>query len=164
VRQKLPALSHTAVRKLHDSPIIMAAVDLVPGREKLADELRVAVRRILETQPNARLICVNVLKLSRLALDPTEDEHGRNLHLRRLAELKYWAHSLPIPAHGITFHVIEAVDPADAILDYARHNQVDHIVAGARGSSVLRRHLGSVSAQVVAEAACTVTVVRTPQP
>jgi nucleotide-binding universal stress UspA family protein len=34
---------------------------------------------------------------------------------------------------------------------------------GARGSSPLRRLLGSVSAKVVAEAPCTVTVVRTRQ-
>jgi len=164
VKPRLPAFAQSGARRLHESPIVMAAVDLVPGQEKLAEELRLAVRRILQTQPEARLICVNVLKLSRLALDPTEDEHGRNLHLRRLAELQYWARSLPMPGHGITYHVLEAVDPAAALLDYARHNQVDHIVIGARASSALRRHLGSVSAQVVAEAPCTVTVVRTPRP
>jgi nucleotide-binding universal stress UspA family protein len=54
------------------------------------------------------------------------------------------------------------VDPAAAIVDFARNIQADHIVIGARGSSALRRYLGSVSAQIVAEAPCTVTVVRTP--
>jgi len=34
---------------------------------------------------------------------------------------------------------------------------------GARASSAMRRFLGSVSSQVVAEAPCTVTVVRAPQ-
>ena len=53
-------------------------------------------------------------------------------------------------------------DPAAAIIEYARNNNVDHIVMGARGSSSLRRYLGSVSAQVVAQAPCTVTVVRQP--
>jgi eukaryotic-like serine/threonine-protein kinase len=33
-------------------------------------------------------------------------------------------------------------------------------VMGARAAGALRRHLGSVSSAVVAEAACTVTVVR----
>ena len=47
-------------------------------------------------------------------------------------------------------------------VDYARRNQVDHIVMGARSSSMLRRYLGSVSARVVAESDCTVTVVRAP--
>jgi nucleotide-binding universal stress UspA family protein len=101
-----------------------------------------------------------VLKLSRLAVDETDDAEGHNLHLRRLAELQHWARGLPQPAHGITFHVLEAVNPASALLDYARNNHVDHIVIGARGSSALRRHIGSVSSQVVAEAPCSVTVVR----
>jgi nucleotide-binding universal stress UspA family protein len=37
---------------------------------------------------------------------------------------------------------------------------VDHIVMGARAQSLKRRVLGSVSAEVAAEAPCTVTVVR----
>jgi hypothetical protein len=45
-------------------------------------------------------------------------------------------------------------------VDFARRNQVDHIVMGARGNSLLRRYLGSVSSTVVAESLCTVTVVR----
>jgi nucleotide-binding universal stress UspA family protein len=62
----------------------------------------------------------------------------------------------------VTFHVLEAPDVASAILDYARKNQIDHIVMGARSSGGLRRYLGSVSAKVAAEADCSVTVVRTP--
>jgi nucleotide-binding universal stress UspA family protein len=58
--------------------------------------------------------------------------------------------------------VLEAVDPADALIGFARQNRADQIVIGARASSALRRYLGSVSAQVVAEVPCTVTVVRTP--
>jgi len=64
----------------------------------------------------------------------------------------------------VTLHVIEASDPARAIVDYARKNQVDHIVIGARSSGGLRRYLGSVSAQVAAEAHCNVTVVRDATP
>jgi len=159
-RRPMPALAPPVTGKLDEAPIVMAAIDLAPGMEELADALRLAVRRILKTHPDARLTCVNVLKQSRIALDPTEDEHGRNLHLRRLAELQYWARSLPVPGHGITFHVFEAVNPAAALIDYARQSQVDHIVIGARASSAVRRYLGSVSSQVVAEAPCTVTVVR----
>ena len=35
---------------------------------------------------------------------------------------------------------------------------------GARGNSTLRRYLGSVSSQVVAQSDCSVTVVRAPAP
>ena len=59
-----------------------------------------------------------------------------------------------------TVHVLEAVDPASAILEFAEVNHVDHLIVGARQDSMLRTLLGSVSAKVAAEAACTVTVVR----
>jgi nucleotide-binding universal stress UspA family protein len=56
--------------------------------------------------------------------------------------------------------VLESTDPASAILDYARNNRIDHIVMGAHSATRLQRLLGSVTAKVVAEAPCTVTVVR----
>jgi len=102
-----------------------------------------------------------VLKVSRIAIDPEVDAQGRNLHLQGLVALRHWARALPVAGERITYHVIEAVDPASALVEYARNNRIDHIVMGARGSSPLRRLLGSVSAKVVAEAPCTVTVVRT---
>ena len=147
---------------LDRSPIIMGAIDLSPEAEGLREALAVAVRRVLATDPAARFACVNVLKTSRIALDPLQDSQGRNPHLQRLVELKHWARVLPVAEGRITYHVFESPDPAAAIIDYARNNNVDHIVMGARGSSPLRRYLGSVSAQVVAGAPCTVTVVRQP--
>jgi nucleotide-binding universal stress UspA family protein len=64
------------------------------------------------------------------------------------------------PGQVIGGFVLESPDPAAAILGYAVTNQVDHIIVGARASSSLRHYLGSVSSRVVAEAPCTVTVVR----
>jgi hypothetical protein len=100
------------------------------------------------------------MKLSRIKLDRHEDEEGRNLHLMRLAELKHWAAPLQDLPNLITYHVIEAPDSASALIEFARHNKVDHLAMGARKSSALRRYLGSVSSKVVAEVPCTVTVVR----
>lgn len=154
--------SRSAAGLLDRSPIIMGAIDLSPGAEGLRESLAVALRRLLKTESAARLACVNVLKTSRIALDPLQDAQGRNPHLQRLVELKHWARSLPVAEDRITYHVFESPDPAAAIIDYAVNNNVDHIVMGARGASPLRRYLGSVSAQVVARAPCTVTVVRQP--
>jgi eukaryotic-like serine/threonine-protein kinase len=147
-------------RQLDTAPIIMAAVDLSPDEEDLADALRVILRRILQIEPGARVASVHVLKTSRVAIDFLEDEHGRNLHVRRLVELKHWARTLQIAPERLTFTVLEAPDPAAALLDHARQLQADHIVIGARGSSAVRRYLGSVSSEVVAGALCNVTVVR----
>jgi eukaryotic-like serine/threonine-protein kinase len=70
---------------------------------------------------------------------------------------------LKLDDQRFTAHVIEGVDPAAAILDFATANRVDHILIGARRSSVMRKLLGSVSAKVAAEAPCSVTIVRPPR-
>ena len=91
------------------------------------------------------------------------DDQGNNLHVARLVALRHWAEGIDLGEDRLTFTVLENTDPAAAIIDYARHNHVDHILMGARGHSTTRRYLGSVSSQVVAEAPCSVTVIRLPE-
>jgi nucleotide-binding universal stress UspA family protein len=146
--------------QLSRAPIVMVAVDLSPDMEAIAEGLRRAAQRVLQTEPGARLACVTVLKTPRIAMDSGLDEQGRSLHVQRLVELQHWARPLRWAPDRVTFHVLQSPDPARALTEYAATNQVDHIVIGARGSSALRRYLGSVSSQVVAEAPCTVTVFR----
>jgi len=122
--------------------------------------LRATTRRILDTVPGARVACINVVKLNRIALDTTLDAEGNRRHVQRLVELKRWASPLGLAEGKITLHVLEAIDPAAAILDYAGANHVDHIVMGARANSAMRTLLGSVAGEVAAKAPCTVTVVR----
>jgi nucleotide-binding universal stress UspA family protein len=60
---------------------------------------------------------------------------------------------------------LQAVNPARAILDFARANRVDIIVMGARGESGLRlRGLGGVAREVVRHAPCPVLTTRQPLP
>jgi len=142
------------------APIVAVAIDLTEGTPPLNDQLRRTAQRILATLPSARLACINVLKLGRVTIDTTLDEEGHNKQLDRLIALRHWAEPLKLEGHRLTAHVLEAFDPAHAILDFAEANHVDHIVIGARQSSLRRKLLGSVSARVAAEASCTVTVVR----
>jgi nucleotide-binding universal stress UspA family protein len=151
------------------SPILLAAVDMLGAEPALLESARLTVQRLLLTEPGARLACLTVMKINRLGMDELVDADGSSRHLNLLVQLKHWARplvqALATPgkdeaAGRVTFHVIEAPDAAAAIVDYARRNQVDHIVMGARSSGRLRRYLGSVSARVVAESDCTVTVVR----
>ena len=147
-----------------DAQIVAVAVNLDDVTPELAVMLRRTASRLLERAPDARLACINVLRLNRIAMDQSLDEQGSNKHVQKLVELKDWARELKLEPRRITFHVLEAFDPAEAILDYARQNNVDHLIMGARENSTLRKILGSVSAKVAAEAPCTVTVVRNRQP
>jgi eukaryotic-like serine/threonine-protein kinase len=149
--------------QLASVPIICVAVDLSPEGERLADVLRDAVQRMLVTQPDARVACVNVLKIARIGIDQTTDDAGNNLHVVRLVALRAWAAGIDLPEDRLTFTILEGVDPGQVIIDYATTNHVSHILMGARGHSTTRRYLGSVSAQVVAEASCSVTVIRVPE-
>jgi len=146
------------------SPVVVVALDLLGSTEALLTSIRTMAERVLSMHPGARLACVSVLRTSRLAVDVTVDEEGRNLRVLRLVELKDWARPLGLEEGRLTYHVLEGPEPASVIIDFVRENRVDHVVIGARGASSLRRYLGSVSAQVVAESPCTVTVVKVPQP
>ena len=152
--------------QLQRSPIVMAAVDTDNATSALLQQLRETVRRIVLTEPGARLACVSVLRINRIGVDDLVDAAGRSLHVKQLVALKHWARpiskALNLDEGRLTFHVLEAADVANALLEFSQRNQVDHIVMGARASSTFRRLLGSVSSQVVAQADRTVTVVRAP--
>jgi nucleotide-binding universal stress UspA family protein len=88
-------------------------------------------------------------------------ERGRSApEIARQMEMRNWAQPLKLPPSRMVFQVLPG-EPVATLLGYARRHLIDHIIIGARGSSALRRHLGSVSAAVAAQAECTVTVVRT---
>ena len=157
-----PRAAAPVQRHLAAAPIVMVAVDVSNGVDPLAEALRETTRRVMQAEPAARLACVSVMKVARIANESTLDASGRSLHARGLAELAHWSRALGLPAARVTHHVLEAPDPAAAIVEYASTNQVDHVLLGARANSNLRRYLGSVSSQVVATAPCTVTVVRVP--
>src|SRR5215211_6208768 len=149
--------------QLASGPIVVVALDTEEGSGTLNECLRRTAAQLLQTLPSARLACLNVLRLGRITIDRTLDEQGNNKHIDRLVALRHWAQPLELDDSRLTVHVLEAVDPAAAILEFTRVNHVDHIVIGARQNSMLRTLLGSVSAKVAAEAACTVTVVRPPR-
>ncbi|MBV9891222.1 MAG: universal stress protein [Rhizobacter sp.] len=150
------------------SPIVLAAVDGAGAEPALLASVRETALRLLKSEPGARLACLTVMRVNRIGMDDLLEPDGTSRHVKLLVELRHWARPLlhAVAAHGgdaaarITYHVLEAPDPATAVVEYARRNQVDHIVLGARSSGRIRRHLGSVSARVAAEAHCTVTVVR----
>jgi non-specific serine/threonine protein kinase len=140
------------------APIVMAAVDLAPENAAMAECLREIAGRIMQTAPGARLACVTVIKTNRLRLDTAQDEQGRNIHVRRLVEMRQWAAGLGLAPSRVTAHALEAVDPAAALIDFARENHVDQMLIGA--GSPRRRSIGPTASRISAHAPCTVTVAR----
>ena len=156
---RAPAPPLAPAQRLAHAPHLMAAIDLEDRREALAEAMRAVLRRALIAEPELRITLVAVQPPQPFGEESApEIAHGR--HTAALIGLRHWAHPLGLPADKLRIHVAEGGDAAGVLLDYAASHHVDRIVIGARGHSILRRYLGSVSARVVAEASCGVSVVR----
>ena len=89
-----------------------------------------------------------------------EEGTATGRQIRRLVELRHWARPLDLPEDRLTCHVLESDKPAAALVDYVKMNDVDQLLIGAPRSGSSVRLLAGVCAQVVAEAPCSVSVVR----
>lgn len=146
-------------RHLAHAPHVLVAIDPVQPDEALAEAMRGALRRARIAEPDLRVTLMAVLAPQPFGEESAiELEHSRQSAL--LIELRHWAAPLGLPPDKLRIHLAEGGDAAGDLLAYAAAHHVDRVVVGARGHSALRRYLGSVSARLVAEAACTVTVVR----
>ncbi len=169
--------------RLAGPSIVLVAIATQHSDDAQLDALREAVRRMRAGAGDQRFACVTVIRPVSELGGGTEEDSATSQRIKHLVVLRHWAEPLGLSAGQISFHVIEAPDPADAILKYARMNQVDHIVIGAPPRDVplrgmlgtvqsavspsaapepmqLMRLLGTVSTKVAAEAPCSVTIVR----
>lgn len=144
-----------------DAPVIMVAVDTMHPDDLRHPAIRQAAARILSHTDDFRLICVSVVRGE--PIGPAADERG--IHLEHLIRLQHWVEPLGVAAGRLSLHVIEALNPARSLLDFARDNNVHLIVIGAPGPS--QQALAwwrSVASGVTANAHCSVHVVRVPEP
>ena len=162
-QSEVPSFNNAPTEYLARAPQIMVALDPGVGREALLHEILEVVRRAVVSNANSRIMCVSVLEPDISTELDTGREIINSLYTQRLVELHHWADGLHLPASRLRFHVLEGMNVAATLVEYAKMNNVEHVIMGARGSSVLRRILGSVSARVVTEAQCSVTVVRPPR-
>ena len=107
--------------------------------------------------PGARLACVNVVPTSLIAIDENVDAAGDNIHVERLVALRNFAQPLQLPKGKITYHLLEARDVANAVLEFARVEQGRP--PDRRRAYPGRIYRGKVSAKLAAEAPCSVTIV-----
>jgi nucleotide-binding universal stress UspA family protein len=154
-----PAAPITPASHMGLAPHVLVALDLDHRDEALAQAMRDALRRTLIAEPNLRVTLLAVRE-PMLFTEEERREITQQSHLDGLVEMRHWASPLALGPEKARYHVMEGTDPAATLLDYAATHHVDRIIMGARGGSALRRYLGSVSAKVVAEAKCSVSVIR----
>lgn len=147
-------------RQVDAAPIVMAAVPHLDVSDATLYSLRHAVMRVLGTAPGARLACVTVIDPAQAAGHDTQTSET-TVHRRYLGMLRQWAQPLGLDSRTLSFHVIESGDVAQALLHYARGNQVGIIVMGAATHGLqMQRLLATVPIKVAMAAPCTVILVK----
>ena len=141
------------------APTVMVAL-AAESDEPLFEALREAARRLTVAVDGCRIACVTAVPLAASLTGEREEDTATGRHIKYLVNLRRWAKPLQLPEERVTYHVLESEKPAAALIDYARMNDVDQILIGAPRSGAPARLFPGVSAQVVAEAPCSVTVVR----
>ncbi|QIL81959.1 protein kinase [Diaphorobacter sp. HDW4A] len=146
--------------QLQEVPILMVAVPHQDVSDATMYSLRQAVNRSLGIRPGARLACVTVISPS--ASNTSQHERSETtLHRTHLARLKQWTATLNLVGHSASCHVLESGDVAQALVRYARGNQVTMIIMGAATHGLqMQRFVDTVPIRVVRDAPCTVILVK----
>jgi len=146
------------------APIVQVFVDTSHTSERRQDALRNEAARMARALPEARLAFVAVAR-EQPAMGQSDDARsGPREHLRMLVELRHWAESVNVEPARTTCHVLESNDSVEAVLDYARVNQVDTLLICAPNTYLSgSRILPSVAEKIILHAPCTVVVARAPQ-
>ncbi|HEY9607815.1 universal stress protein [Allocoleopsis sp.] len=114
----------------------------------------------LQLQPATKIILAHVIPSPEPDMDVAVDRpHTSEELLYRNVEKQLQSYQADLPGDS-TLEIVRG-DPAGEIIRLAHIHQADLIVIGSRGLTGLQRILeGSVSSQVVAEAPCSVLVVK----
>ena len=145
-----------------NAPLIIAAIDTRQSDEELRERMQATVRNVLQVYPEGRLIC-----LSTIANTPTfegnrESQTASGIVRGHLVQLMEWAKRLQLPPERISYHVLEALDPATRIVDFAKDNDASLIVIGASHKAPNKVTPWRTSMTKIAEEApCSVHIVRT---
>ena len=145
-----------------DAPLMIAAIDTRQSDEALRERMQITAKNLLQAHPESRLIC-----LSTIASTPTyegnhESQTASGIVRGHLVQLMEWAKPLKLPPERISYHVLEALDPASRIVEFAKDNDASLILIGASHKLPNKVTPWRTSmTKIVEEAPCSVHIVRT---
>ena len=134
---------------LSRTPIVLVAVNTRDIDDQRHPAIHFAMSQMLALSSEFRLICLTVIPPS----DPP---------LEHLVRLRQWTAPLGLPIQRLSLHAVPSDDPAEVIVELARHNNADLVVLGAPSEGG-RAWSQSIASTVTAKARCSVHVVRVPK-
>lgn len=145
-----------------DAPLMVAAIDTRQSDENLRDRMQTTAKNLLQAYPESRLVCISTIASTPTFEGNQESETASGIVRGHLVQLMEWAKPLKLPPERISYHVLEALDPASRIVEFAKDNDASLILIGASHKPPNKVTPWRTSmTKIVEEAPCSVHIVRT---
>ena len=157
-----PSPSPLPSRGNQDAPLMIAAIDTRQSDEELRERMQTTAKNLLQAYPESRLICVSTIANTPTFEGNQESQTASGIVRGHLVQLMEWAKPLKLPPERISYHVLEALDPATRIVEFAKDNDASLILIGASHKLPNKVTPWRTSmTKIVEEAPCSVHIVRT---
>lgn len=143
------------------APVLIVAIDTRQHDEVLRSKMQNAAQHLLQGYPESRIICLSTIFSTPTFEGNEETQTASGIVRNHLAQLMEWAQPLNMPTERVSFHVLEAIDPATRIIEFANDNHASMIMIGA--SHKIPNKVApwrSSMTKIVEEASCSVHIVR----
>jgi hypothetical protein len=145
-----------------DAPLMIAAIDTRQSDEDLRERMQITAKNLLHAYPESRLVCLSTISSTPTFEGNQENETASGIVRGHLVQLMDWAKPLKLPPERISYHVLEALDPASRIVEFAKDNDASLILIGASHKLPNKVTPWRTSmTKIVEEAPCSVHIVRT---
>ena len=145
-----------------DAPLMIAAIDTRQSDEDLRERMQTTAKNLLQAYPESRLVCISTISSTPTFEGSQENESASGIVRGHLVQLMDWAKPLKLPPERISYHVLEALDPASRIVEFAKDNDASLILIGASHKLPNKVTPWRTSmTKIVEEAPCSVHIVRT---
>lgn len=145
-----------------DASLMVAAIDTRQSDENLRERMQKTAKKLLQAYPESRIVCISTIASTPTYEGKHESETASGIVRGHLVQLMDWAKPLDLPPERISYHVLEAMDPASRIVEFAKDNDASLILIGA--SHKLPNKVApwrTSMTKIVEEAPCSVHIVRT---
>lgn len=144
-----------------NAPLIIAAIDTRQTDMLLRDQMQSAARQLLQVSPESRLVCLSTIAGTPAIDGSHESETASGIVRNHLVQLMAWAKPLGLPPERLSCHVLEAMDPAARIVEFAQDNSASLILIGASHKIPNKAAPWRTSmTKIVEESPCSVHIVR----
>jgi len=144
-----------------DAPLMIAAIDTRQSDADLRERMQTTAKNLLQAYPESRLVCLSTISSTPTFEGSQENETASGIVRSHLVQLMDWAKPLKLPPERISYHVLEALDPASRIVEFAKDNDASLILIGASHKLPNKVTPWRTSmTKIVEEAPCSVHIVR----